>query len=393
MRKFLYTIVVLIVLVAAVLLVLRIWWDDLAEIALVPTSEFVEQDPLASNAYHDPDMWFSRPGMGAPNDPARWQPPERSSPAEAEATAAAEPQSAASPEIAGGSGTPPEFAVFFVHPTSFYDNRAWNAALDDPQSRANARVLVRGLASPFNSASEIWAPRYRQATFGAFLSESDAAERAIEAAYRDIAQAFDYFVESIDDNMPIVLAGHSQGAFHVLRLLREEIIGTPLESRIAMVYPIGWPISIEHDLPALGLPACATPRQGSCIMSWSSFAEPAEPGPMLERYASSPGLDGMPRSGSQIVCVNPITGMLNDAAPASRNLGTLVPSEDLSTGELLAGAVPARCDERGLLLIGDPPELGPYTLPGNNYHVYVIPLFWRNLQEDVVTRVSAWSSN
>ncbi len=39
-------------------------------------------------------------------------------------------------------------------------------------------------------------------------------------------------------------------------------------------------------------------------------------------------------------------------------------------------AVAARCDERGLLLIGDPPELGPYVLPGNNYHVYDIPLFW-----------------
>ncbi len=49
------------------------------------------------------------------------------------------------------------------------------------------------------------------------------------------------------------------------------------------------------------------------------------------------------------------------------------------------------CDERGLLLIGDPPQLGPYVLPGNNYHVYDIPLFWRNLQEDVTRRVAAWA--
>ena len=30
-----------------------------------------------------------------------------------------------------------------------------------------ARIYLRGMASPFNAASEIWAPRYRQATMGA----------------------------------------------------------------------------------------------------------------------------------------------------------------------------------------------------------------------------------
>jgi len=65
---------------------------------------------------------------------------------------------------------------------------------------------------------------------------------------------------------------------------------------------------------------------------------------------------------------------------------------DLGGGELVAGAVPARCSEQGLLLIGDPPELGPGVLPGNNYHVYDIPLFWRNLQRDVERRMRAWAA-
>lgn len=369
-RKFLYVIAVFLVVLIAGAFALRLWSSKLAEIAFVPSTEFVAQDPLASNAYQDPTMWFSRPGIGAPMDPSRWQP--------AGVPAATKP--------------PANFAVFFVHPTSYLESVRWNAPLDDEQSQTRARTYLRGMASPFNRASEIWAPRYRQATFGAFLTDAEGADEAIDAAYRDVAQAFDYFVDSVGPDTPIVIAGHSQGSHHVLRLLREKVAGTPLQQRVAMVYPVGWPISIEHDLPALGLPACATPDQAGCIVTWSSFAEPAEPDEWFEIFRASHGFDGQPRGDSPILCVNPINGTINGSAPASANLGTLVPNENMTSGELVPGSVPARCDPRGLLLIGDPPELGQYVLPGNNYHVYDIPLFWRNLQEDVTRRIAAWSA-
>ena len=63
----------------------------------------------------------------------------------------------------------------------------------------------------------------------------------------------------------------------------------------------------------------------------------------------------------------------------------------MTRADLVPGAVPARCDERGLLLIGDPPRMGEGVLPGDNYHVYDIPLFWANVQQDVVERVRAWT--
>ena len=62
----------------------------------------------------------------------------------------------------------------------------------------------------------------------------------------------------------------------------------------------------------------------------------------------------------------------------------------MTRADLVPEAVPARCDERGLLLIGDPPRMGEGVLPGDNYHVYDIPLFWANVQADVVERVRAW---
>lgn len=379
-RKFLGCFAILIVIVIVVGIALAIWSDKATQIAFVPTAEFVEQDPLAGNAYQEPAMWYSRPGIGAPRDPARWQPPFAA-------------DENAEPTAAGEEEPPPAFAVFFVHPTSYIDRSAWNGPMDDPDADARARLFIKGMASPFNRAAEIWAPKYRQATFGAFLTDEEAATRAIDAAYRDVAQAFDYFLDSIDPDMPIVLAGHSQGGAHIARLLAERIAGTPLQQRVAMAYPIGWPISVEHDLPALGLPACATAEQAGCIVTWSSFAEPAEPGLLLERYRSLPGSDGEPRGEDGILCVNPLTGTIGGEADRFANLGTLVPDDDLASGELVPEAVSARCGEQGLLLIGDPPELGPGVLPGNNYHVYDIPLFWRNLQLDVERRMRAWAAS
>jgi hypothetical protein len=41
-------------------------------------------------------------------------------------------------------------------------------------------------------------------------------------------------------------------------------------------------------------------------------------------------------------------------------------------------------------MIGPAPQMGPFVAPGNNYHVYDIPLFWANLRADVAARVGAW---
>lgn len=374
-RKFLYLIGGLVMLAILGLLALNIWSKELTEVAFVPSSDFVEQAPLEGNAYTDPQMWLSRPGMGI-DDPARWQPAlqgtERGEPASRDET--------------------PEFAVFFVHPTSYLNRSAWNAPLADAASQEVARVYVRGMASPFNRATEIWAPKYRQATMGAFLTDAAEGQRALDAAYGDVRQAWAFFLASVDPDTPIVLAGHSQGALHLLRLLREERANAALTRRLAAAYIVGWPISVPHDLPSLGLPACATANQAGCILSWSSFAEPEDPSAMLETYSRSTGFDGTLRGDSPILCVNPLTGTVNGEAGIDRNLGTLVPEADYSSGELIPRAVPARCDQRGLLLIGDPPEIGNAVLPGNNYHIYDIPLFWKNVQEDVVRRVKAWAA-
>jgi hypothetical protein len=365
-RKFLYIVAILAVLIIATLFALRLWPGKLSEWALVPDHGYEQPAPVAANRYADPKMWISRPDRG-PADPARWL-----------------------PQGALKDAAPVAAAVFFVHPTSYLEKAHWNAPLDDATARDLADTMVRGLASPFNQAAQLWAPRYRQATFGAFLSDKPEGLQALDLAYGDVAAAFDQFVASIPADQPIVLAGHSQGAYHLRRLLRDRIAGTPLIRRIAAVYAIGWPISLEHDLPSMGLPACAAPDQSGCVVSWLSYGEPADPAMTLAAYARRPALDGKSPGGSQLLCSNPLTGGIGGKAPASANLGVLKPDKEMKTAVLVAGGVPAECRADGFLSVGDAPDLGPYVLPGNNYHIYDIPLFWANLRADFARRVQAW---
>jgi len=379
-KRFLYFVAVCIVLAISGRIAYELFQDELAQIALVPSAEFAPVVPLEANAYEDPALWFSRPGIGV-SDPARWQP--------AAAT------SGGVPLVIPPAAPKQAFAVFFVHPTSYLNRSNWNAPLangGDPEAERIARIYLRGMASPFNTASEIWAPRYRQATMGAFLTDASEGKQAIDAAYADVREAYRYFLSSVAPGTPIVLAGHSQGALHLKRLLAEEVRGSPAAARLVAAYVIGWPISLQHDLPGLGFPACAAANQAGCVISWSSFAEPADPASVLKLYATSKALDGKQPGASPILCSNPLTGQFGGNAPASANLGTLVPDDSMEKGELVPGLVPARCDARGLLLIGPPPEMGSYVLPGNNYHVYDLPLFWANTKADVIRRTEAWAS-
>ena len=94
-----------------------------------------------------------------------------------------------------------------------------------------------------------------------------------------------------------------------------------------------------------------------------------------------------------MLCVNPLTGTLGGVTDAAANLGTLIPNEGLSEAELRPGGVPARCDVSGFLLIGEKvPDLPPYVLPGNNYHVFDYALFWANIRADAEARLRAFAA-
>ena len=369
-RKFLYFVAGMVILVLAGAFVFQVYGDELMEVAFVPDTEFTAQEVLENNVYADTGMWLARPELVKDN-PALWLPEGF------EETEEAFPENQ-------------KAAVFFIHPTSFLKKDRWNAPLDDKESQDRARIFLRGQASAFNAIGQVWAPRYRQATLGAFLTEKPEGQQALDAAYRDVLAAFDYFVAEIPNDQPILLAGHSQGSLHLTNILKDRVAGTPLADRVVAAYVVGWPVSIKTDISEMGLDICETPEQTRCMISWQSFAEPANYERIIKVYDTTIGFNGEPRKNSPLLCSNPINGDIDSSAPAAGNLGTLVPNDDLSEASLVTASVPAKCDARGFLLIGDPPEIGPYALPGNNYHVYDYSLFWANIRADARRRMTAF---
>ena len=364
-RRFLIIVLILTLLAVAAAFAIFQFGQEVLIKQATPQGHFQQPPPDSGPDYAAMDSWIARPGLSG--DPSGWRPGDEPRPLD----------------------TRPAH-LFYIHPTTYLQRDRWNAQLSgSADADYRARLFVQSQASAFTDVASAWAPRYRQAAFGAFLLDSEDARKALEVAYSDVSAAFDQFLATIPDGEPIILAGHSQGALHLSRLLREHVAGKPVRSRIAAAYVVGWPISTVADLPAMGLPACASADQSGCILSWMSFGDPANPELVLQSYEESSGFGGRERRREDMLCVNPLTGTRAGAAPPQANPGTLVPSANLGSATLEPGRVGARCEDGLLIIDGDIPPLGPYVLPGNNYHVYDYALFWEAIRRDAARRVQA----
>ena len=366
-RRFLGCIFILTLLAVAGAFTIYEWGGRFLVEQAVPKGHFEAAKADGAPNYSDASAWVARPDL--PDDPSRWRPSN---------DAPVDP-------ITGDA------RVFYIHPTTYLERDRWNAPLflgSDTEFRT--RLFVQSQSSAFNRVAVIWAPRYRQAAYGAFLLKSEDARKALDFAYADVAAAFDQFLKRAPKKSPIILAAHSQGALHLERLLKEKIAGTPVAKRIVAAYVVGWPISTTSDLPALGLPACEAADQTGCILSWMTFGEPANPDLIFNEWDKTKGYNGGDRRQKDVLCVNPLTGTEGGAAKPHDNPGTLIPTADLSSASLQPGLIGAHCDKGLLILDGAAPQLGSFVLPGNNYHVYDYALFWGAIRRDAELRLSAW---
>lgn len=263
--------------------------------------------------------------------------------------------------------------VFFLHPTTFTKKKYKhipNATINDHYINAKtdySSILYQ--ASVFNQSCRVFAPRYRQAHIQNFYTSDTAmAKKAFDLAYEDIRNAFQYYLQHWNNERPIIIAGHSQGALMAERLLKEFFEGKKLEKKLVAAYIIGWPVPQDYFTT---LPMCKDSIQTGCVISWRTFRKGFVP-------------SYLKKSKEIVLATNPLIWSTDKRyAPKQLNKGSVLTKfnkvyEHTTDGQLA----------NGLLYVKKPKFPWSFLYFTSNYHIADINLFYLNIRENVRQRVS-----
>ncbi|MEI6815981.1 MAG: DUF3089 domain-containing protein [Bacteroidota bacterium] len=258
--------------------------------------------------------------------------------------------------------------VFFVHPTTYYSRHSWNADVNDERLNAfTDKTTIMHQASVFNGSCKIYAPRYRQATLYSFMDKKDNGIKALELAYGDVKEAFDYYLKHYNHGRPFIIASHSQGSRHATRLLHDFIENdTALFHRMIAAYIIGFKIK-QTDLTVIE--PCHSATETNCLITWNTILK----GKDSEFFRS-------------FACTNPLSWTTDTAYVGhERNMGGIPSSFDHVDKHV--------CDAQvvnGLLAINRPNFDGYPRVYGNSYHLMEYNLFYLNMRQNIRDRIAAY---
>ena len=275
---------------------------ETTESSAVPiTSTAGAIEPYVSEVYQDPDHWICRGDLADTCDNA-----SPLTEVAADGTLTVEPY-----EVA----VDPLLDCFYVYPT-VSDDATFNSDLV-----AGNEVCVTGLqAARFNQVCKVYAPIYRSVTVAGLFegAPGDLAE-GWDLAYRDVLDAWRHYLANDNHGRPVVILAHSQGSFHVVRLLREEIDPNPEQrSLIASAIIPGTSFQVGQGQDVGGdtqnMPLCRAAEQVGCVITFQTYRDSVPP--------LDGALFGAPQGSTASACVNPAAlaggpGLLDAAAPTA----------------------------------------------------------------------------
>ncbi len=207
---------------------------------------------------------------------------------------------------ADGSTTPEPYTVapepgadcFYVYPTISGDQSFNSDLVPD-----NEVGVTRVQAARFNQVCRLYVPVYRSVTLGGLFGSVDGEFATGWAmAYADVLDAWRSYMANDNGGRPVVILSHSQGSFHVTRLLREEIDPDPGQRAVvlsAMIAGTSFQVAPGQDVggDTQNMPLCRTADQVGCVITYQSFRADDPP--------RAGALFGRPAEGTESACTNP----------------------------------------------------------------------------------------
>jgi pimeloyl-ACP methyl ester carboxylesterase len=302
--------------------------------------------------------------------------------------------------------------VFFVHSTGFVGPGGWNSTMESKNSEAQSiEYMLSSMASIFNGCCNIYAPHYREANIQSFMPEKfESGTHALDLAYQDVAEAFEYYLKHFNQGRPFIVVGHSQGTTHALRLLEKKVDNTPLFKQLVAAYVVGYWMpkdkfsrGFEQILP------CIEASQTGCIVSYDTYGQDGQLDTMVPHWYKTGWESSQLDDGSTkpTLCVNPLSWTDSlDKVNKIAHLGAM-PVEFKRTPvnmllannpgfffqelpELTSELTWAQCMQDGRLEIM-PQANNVFSnhldQPNKSYHVLDFSLFYGNIRQNAIQRV------
>ncbi len=257
-----------------------------------------------------------------------------------------------------------DVSVFYVHPTTLYDGTSWNADTSFFKNNKLLRLCLENQASVFAGITKLYAPHYREMHIYSYTDTVNG-YKAFDVAYQDVLQAFKHFINENPSN-PIIIAAHSQGTNHAVRLINDYIsLDNVLKKRLVLSYLIGMNVGKNE----LQIDVCKSAYETDCFLSWRSFNESYYP--KTWRY------------GSNISSVNPISFSTDSIwSTKDQHMGILMPNQKIRFKKTISAS-----NHLGMLWVKFPNNIIFNRFKSNNYHRADFNLYWMNMRTNLKLRL------
>ncbi len=168
---------------------------------------------------------------------------------------------------------------FYVYPTVSTDPGVFSDMTADP---AETNVIHQQFAR-FGSKCRTFAPMYRQLTLAGLRQRLSGGTISFDKGvwFDDVRDAWRSYVQRDNGGRGVVLVGHSQGAYILTELLRQEIDGKPIQKQLVGAYILGATFPVAKGQDAGGalksIPLCRKPGQIGCVVNFSAFRSTVPP--------------------------------------------------------------------------------------------------------------------
>ena len=239
--------------------------------------------------------------------------------------------------------------------------------------------MERGI---YDASCTMYAPFYQQVSLEVYKLPEVQREQYLQLAYADVREAFQAYLKQ--NQKPFVLAGFSQGADMCLRLLKEFGGDEAVAKRLVACYAIGWRVTEDELKAHPWLKMAQSAMDIGVIVSFNSESAAVQDSLMVPK-------------GVRTKAINPLTWRTdNNYASALHNKGACFTDYSANIKKEEPYFCGAWLDaERGTLKINSkitaqayPPVLDIFA--AGVYHLYDYQFFYRNLQENVALRTSAY---